>query len=1099
MNIFYYMFLSLATIWSGDQDSASMAFAKSNGAATVVINEVDTDNPGLDNLEFVELYGDPNTPLDGLTLVFFNGADVLSYLSIDLDGLMTDENGFALIGNPGVPGVDLTFANGALQSGPDAVALVEGDSSDYPNDTPINVDVVVDAIVYLTDDVPEPALLVLLEAGQVEVNESALGNSALHSMSRLPDGGAPRITETYVVQLPTPGYTNVLQCEGGVLSVDGDDEAVITVCADEVNQIVQFEAQNAVDGDNYALVVCDVNDIIVNVEYEMEVDFYGAAFGECLVYGLSYSGELNTATLQAGENLADISGTECTSISLNSITVIKENCGAPTCDAGMVQLQGGGQTGAVCTNGSATALFFEQITDEEFVYMQYIITTPEGVILATFDDEEYVFFDAPEGICYVYGFAYLGELVDETFAAGQLLANIEATECYDLTENYVQIQKLECPETGSCSDLFFSEYIEGSSNNKALEIYNPTPFPIDLGPYVVSTYNNGNGTPNNQLNLSGILEPGDVYVICHSESAPAILNQADQTAAVSWFNGNDAIVLYNGNELIDIMGVIGENPAIAFDVNGVPEAMAEHTLVRNILVTQGVDSWTEGTLQWDVHPLNTFTFLGSHTTVPCNFSESTTITFIQETVYILEGNTLNIPVEISFPVAAVDAEVTLAGGTATEGVDFQNDFPVSLNFPEGDLDDQQFSLVSFDDEEMEGQETIILQLTAITPEVEVLIAQLTIVILASDQNIPLYSIAEVHGEDDNAVADSLDVLCELRGIVHGYNLNPDGVQFTLIDETGGIGVYHGTSSFGYTVNEGDSIHVVGVIDQFNGLTQIIPDTILYMESGLALTEPIISSEHNEDTESILVELKCVELVDPAQWTNEEPGFNVEITAGSLSFTMRIDADVDLFGTEAPLGVFNVVGIGGQFDSSSPYDSGYQFLPRYADDMSDAVYAGFSVPDAIEAGVPFTVTDLTNNADTYAWDFGDGFTTDEAIPTHTYDEPGVYTISLSVYNEEISCSHLMELEVTILPNGVEESWAQAVNVFPNPGAGIYTLSGLQTTDVIRVIDMAGRVVYESGAAASQSVLDLSALSDGVYLLTVSNKERQAQMRLVKGQL
>jgi len=98
------------------------------------------------------------------------------------------------------------------------------------------------------------------------------------------------------------------------------------------------------------------------------------------------------------------------------------------------------------------------------------------------------------------------------------------------------------------TDLFFSEYIEGSSNNKALEIYNGTGAPIDLaaGGYVVQMYFNGSTSAGLTISLTGTVAPGDVFVLAQSSADSAILAQADQTNGAGWFNGNDAVVLRKG-------------------------------------------------------------------------------------------------------------------------------------------------------------------------------------------------------------------------------------------------------------------------------------------------------------------------------------------------------------------------------------------------------------------------------------------------------------------------------------------------------------------------------------------------------------------------
>ena len=65
------------------------------------------------------------------------------------------------------------------------------------------------------------------------------------------------------------------------------------------------------------------------------------------------------------------------------------------------------------------------------------------------------------------------------------------------------------------SELFFSEYIEGSSFNKAVEIYNGTGAAVDLSTYTIELYSNGASTASQSAVLSGSLADGDVFVLAH--------------------------------------------------------------------------------------------------------------------------------------------------------------------------------------------------------------------------------------------------------------------------------------------------------------------------------------------------------------------------------------------------------------------------------------------------------------------------------------------------------------------------------------------------------------------------------------------------------
>ena len=109
------------------------------------------------------------------------------------------------------------------------------------------------------------------------------------------------------------------------------------------------------------------------------------------------------------------------------------------------------------------------------------------------------------------------------------------------------------------TDLFFSEYIEGSSNNKALELYNGTGAPIDLaaGGYSVQMFFNGSTTAGLTISLAGTVANGDVFVLAQSSANATILAQADLTNSAGWFNGDDAVVLRRGTTVIDAIGQVG--------------------------------------------------------------------------------------------------------------------------------------------------------------------------------------------------------------------------------------------------------------------------------------------------------------------------------------------------------------------------------------------------------------------------------------------------------------------------------------------------------------------------------------------------------------
>ncbi len=153
----------------------------------IVINEIDADTAGQDVAEFIELKWTPNTSLDGYVVVLFNGSDDKSYAAYDLDGLSTDANGFFILGNSGLSGVDVTVPDNGIQNGADAVAVYQANDTDFPEDTDITLTGLIDVVIYDTNDSDDTGLL----AGfgkTAQYNEGENGSKDTQSIQRLADG-----------------------------------------------------------------------------------------------------------------------------------------------------------------------------------------------------------------------------------------------------------------------------------------------------------------------------------------------------------------------------------------------------------------------------------------------------------------------------------------------------------------------------------------------------------------------------------------------------------------------------------------------------------------------------------------------------------------------------------------------------------------------------------------------------------------------------------------------------------------------------------------------------------------------------------------------
>jgi predicted extracellular nuclease len=173
------------------------------------------------------------------------------------------------------------------------------------------------------------------------------------------------------------------------------------------------------------------------------------------------------------------------------------------------------------------------------------------------------------------------------------------------------------------ADLFISEYIEGGSNNKALEIYNPGGVGVDLSHYAFGLA--ANGAASWSVNpLSGTIAPNDVWINCNAGSSTAIQAVADSIGGTStYYNGDDAVCLMYSADLttwnaIDIIGVLGVDPGTGWDVAGTTLGTLNHTLVRKPGITAGTTNWaaSAGTTaedsQWIVYDVDVISYLGWH-------------------------------------------------------------------------------------------------------------------------------------------------------------------------------------------------------------------------------------------------------------------------------------------------------------------------------------------------------------------------------------------------------------------------------------------------------------------------------------------------------
>jgi len=189
----------------------------------------------------------------------------------------------------------------------------------------------------------------------------------------------------------------------------------------------------------------------------------------------------------------------------------------------------------------------------------------------------------------------------------------------------------DCGGNGSAcaeiANLFYSEWAEGSSNNKYFEVYNNSDESVSLGAYAFATVGNAPDVPGeyeywNNFADGAAVAPGDVYVVCHGSADDVIQAECDETFTYL-SNGDDGNCLVFGTEdnytILDCIGDWEADPGAGWDVAGVEAATANHTIVRKTSVASGTGyDWAlsagtnEEDSQWKVYDQNEWTYLGSH-------------------------------------------------------------------------------------------------------------------------------------------------------------------------------------------------------------------------------------------------------------------------------------------------------------------------------------------------------------------------------------------------------------------------------------------------------------------------------------------------------
>lgn len=411
------------------------------------------------------------------------------------------------------------------------------------------------------------------------------------------------------------------------------------------------------------------------------------------------------------------------------------------------------------------------------------------------------------------------------------------------------------------TELFFSEYIEGSSNNKALEIYNGTGTAVNLGTdgYNIQMYFNGSATTGLTINLTGILADGDVFVIAHSSANATILSQADQTNGAGWFNGDDVVVLRKGTTVIDVIGQIGYDPGNEWGSGLI--STADNTIRRIDTVCAGdIDGSDvfDPSLEWQGFATDTFDGLGSHS-VNCDAEDAAPE--VDSTFPV--DNATDFPIgenlQVNFTEAVntngnwFDLSCSVSGSNLTANI---------IGGPQSFTIDPDLTLVSgetctltifasqiTDADENDPPDNMILDFIVDFSTIDVCNASYTPIysIQGSGETAAIFGTVTTQGV---IVGDYEGPSPTLRGF-YMQDLFGDGDDTT----SDGIFVFNGNND---NVALGDVVSVTGNISEFQGQTQITATSIVHCGTGsvdpVDVTLPFPTLDFAERYEGMLVRL-----------------------------------------------------------------------------------------------------------------------------------------------------------------------------------------------------------------------------------------------------
>lgn len=622
-------------------------------------------------------------------------------------------------------------------------------------------------------------------------------------------------------------------------------------------------------------------------------------------------------------------------------------------------------------------------------------------------------------------------------------------------------------------DLFFSEYIEGSSNNKAIEIYNPTGASVDLSIYSVKLSPNGDPWGTTET-LTGTLASGEVFVITNAGAGAEIKAQSDLTSTVTYFNGNDAVGLFKNDVLIDVIGVPEYKPATvaSWAVAGIDGATVDHTLVRRGNVVVGTTDWaaSAGTnadnSQWIVNAKDDFTTLGTHSTALSSAAEITAFSFAEQvaaaTIDATSG-TITIEVVYGTDLTGLVSTFTVSAGAKA----YVNDvLQVSGTTANNFTNEVVYKVVAEDGTIKEWTVTVTMPAQPSTA------AEIVSFVLAEQTGAAtINSAAGTIAIEVNSTA-NLAALTPTIQVSAGASISPasGAVQDFTNPVTYTVTAQDNTTTKAWTVTvtkpqvnvvtiaqiqqttgeTGDSPYINQIVETTGIVTAIYPNSGYFVQNGTGAWNGIyVYTKSATGLPSVGDEVKVTGTV------TEYNSLTEIIGTTSLAITTEVLSQGNTL--PAPVEVTTAAANAEQYESVL-----------------------VKVSNAEVMGEPNSFND---------YDVNDGsgvLVVDDRLFTLSLTVGARYNISGIIYFSN-SAFRLLPRDASDIATGIDDvKWGVNLEVYPNPFTNTINFSNVEDVELITVTNLIGQRVMTVKPESSNSI-NTDNLIKGIYLVSFQNRD------------